>query len=550
MTESDHDYVIVGAGSAGCVLANRLTEDPACRVLLLEAGPHDDCDEVRIPAAFYRLFKTQRDWNYTTEEQKQLQGRRLYWPRGRMLGGSSSINAMIYIRGNRADYDAWRDEYGCAGWGYADLLPYFRRAEDQARGPSPYHGVGGPLRVEDLRHVHELSQAFVASAVRWGMSPNDDFNGIGQEGVGQYQVTQRRGRRWSAADAYLRPAMTRPNLTVHTDALSTQVVIEKGRATGVRYRRRGADHLARAGGEVLLAAGAVNSPQLLMLSGVGPAAHLRELGIEVHADLPGVGTNLQDHPAVGVLWFSQGTDDLYAGESPAGMAQWFLARRGKLTSNVAEVGAFLRTRTDLAAPDVQLHVAPAMFENHGLGEPSGVGFTIGPTLVSVQSRGRLLLRAADPRLAPILEPNYLEAEADLTALVEGVRVAREIAALAPLRDFLRAEFLPGREMREDEQVREYVRSKMETLYHPVGTVAMGGGEDAVLDPDLRVRGVAGLRVVDASVMPVVPRGNTNAPTIALAERASDLIRGRTPLPASAPPVPAAASVPTVGGIPS
>lgn len=534
MSDSTYDYVIVGAGSAGCVLANRLTEDPSTRVLLLEAGPHDDCDEVRIPAAFYRLFKTQRDWAYETEEEKQLQGRRLFWPRGRMLGGCSSINAMIYIRGNRLDYDTWRDEYGCAGWGYADLLPYFRRAEDQARGASPYHGVGGPLRVEDLRHVHELSRAFLAAAVDWGIPPNDDFNGRHQDGVGQYQVTQRRGRRWSAADAYLRPALRRPNLTVLTDALATRVVVEHGRATGVTYRHRGDVRTARAAAEVVLAGGAINSPQLLMLSGVGPATHLAEVGVDVLVDLPGVGANLHDHPAVPVLWFSQGTDDLYAAEKAVGMLQWFAARRGKLTSNVAETGAFLRTRDDLPAPDVQFHVAPVMFLNHGLTEPPGVGFTIGPTLVDVASRGRLTLRSADPRVPPLLQPNYLDAASDTESLVAGIRIAREIAEHAPLRRFLRSEYRPGPSVRTADELREYVRASAETLYHPVGTCAMGTGDNAVVDSELRVRGVDALRVVDASVMPLVPRGNTNAPTIALAERASDLIRGRAPLAAAAP----------------
>jgi choline dehydrogenase len=536
MSDRTFDYVIVGAGSAGCVLANRLTEDPGARVLLLEAGPHDDCDEVRIPAAFYRLFKTQRDWAYETEEEKQLQGRRLFWPRGRMLGGSSSINAMIYIRGNRLDYDTWRDEYGCTGWGYADLLPYFRRAEDQARGASPYHGVGGPLRVEDLRHVHELSRAFLAAAVAWGMPPNEDFNGSGQDGAGQYQVTQRRGRRWSTADAYLRPAMRRPNLTVLTDALAARVVVERGRAVGVTYRHRGAEHTARADGEVVLAGGAVNSPQLLLLSGIGPATHLAEVGVDVLVDLPGVGANLHDHPVVPVLWFTQGTDDLYSAENLGGMLQWLVARRGKFTSNVAETGAFLRTRDGLPAPDVQFHVAPAMFINHGMTEPPGMGFSIGPTLVDVASRGRLTLRSADPRVPPVLQPNYLDVGSDLESLVAGVTIAREVAEQAPLRRFLRSEYLPGPGVRTADELREYVRTSAETLYHPVGTCAMGTGDEAVVDSELRVRGVDGLRVVDASVMPLVPRGNTNAPTIALAERASDLIRGRSPLAAAAPDV--------------
>jgi choline dehydrogenase len=535
MTEA-YDFVIVGAGSAGCVLAGRLTEDPSVTVLLLEAGPSDDVDEVKMPAAFYRLFRTQRDWDYRTEEQKQLQGRRLYWPRGKMLGGCSSINAMIYIRGHRLDYDRWRDEYGCAGWGYADLLPYFRRAEDQARGASPYHGVGGPLRVEDLRTQHALTKAFLAAGIEAGLVPNDDFNGPDQDGVGMYQVTQRAGRRWSTADAYLRPALDRPNLTVRTDALVNRVDIDGGRATGVSYQWRGQPHQARAEREVVLSGGAINSPQLLMLSGVGPAAHLREIGVEVLADLPGVGENLHDHPFVPSMWLTKGVGDLHDSENPVQMTRWFALHRGPLASNIAESGGFLRSHPDLPAPDVQLITLPTLAMDHGLAVAPGKGLTVAPTVVDVASRGRLRLRSADPRWKPAIDAGYYSDEAgvDLAAMLAGVRMCQRIVAQSPLAKYIDRPLLPGPDARDDDAIRDAIRGGTETLYHPVGTCAMGGGTDSVVDPELRVRGIDGLRVVDASVMPAIPRGNTNAPTIGLAERAADLLLGRRPLAPSAP----------------
>ncbi len=522
MSES-FDYVVVGAGSAGAVLASRLTEDPAVRVLLLEAGGEDEGDEIKIPAAFSTMFKTKWDWNYTTTEQKQLHGRRAYWPRMKALGGCSSMNAMIYIRGNRADYDGWRDGHGATGWGYDDVLPYFVKAEDNTRLGAPFHGQGGPLHVEDRRYTHELTHAWVDAAVAAGLKRNDDFNGAEQEGAGLYQVTCRRGRRWSVADAYLRPALGRPNLTVRTQSFATKVLVENGRAVGVAYRRGGAATEARADVEVLVCGGAVNSPHLLMLSGIGPASHLREHGVDVVADLPGVGQNLHDHPAAPMLWHTRGTTDIAEASTLANLVRWKARGTGPLASNIGEGGAFFATRDDLPAPDLQVHVAPAGFYDNGLREPTARMFTAGPTLVSVRSRGSLRLRSADPAWHPEIDAGYYDDPADLDAMVEGCRRILDIASQAPLARFLRLAWMPGPSP-TDEEITEHLRRSTQTLYHPVGTCAMGSGEHAVVDPQLRVRGVEGLRVVDASVMPVVPRGNTNAPTIMVAEKAAEEIR--------------------------
>jgi choline dehydrogenase len=536
-----YDYIIVGVGSAGCVLASRLSENPDARVLLLEAGPPDVADEIHIPAAVNLLFKSAYDWDYRTTSQDRAGGRAVYWPRGKVLGGSSSINAMIYIRGSRLDYDTWRDDYGCEGWGFTDLLPYFLRAESNSRGASAYHGASGPLSVQDLRYKSDLTGAFIAAAKNCGQRVNDDFNGPSQEGVGYYQVTQRGGRRWSAADAYLHPAMDRPNLTVQTDALVTGLVIEEGHATGVRYLRRGVEETATAAAEVIVSAGTIGSPQLLMLSGIGPAAHLHEHDIAVVADSPGVGGNLSDHPVVTVMWGTPKSKNLWEMAGPRNLARWQMTHTGPMTTNVAEAGGFARTDPGLPAPDIQWHVLPVPFVNGGLADPTSRALSVLVTLVSVGSRGRIRLTSADPRHKPAIDPAYLSDMADFDPLVRGIAMAREFAAAKPLSRLVKPELAPGAGIRTETDLREWIRNDLNTLYHPVGTCAMGGDGrvaasklTSVVDTELRVRGVEGLRVVDASVMPTVPRGNTNAPTIAIAERAADLIQGRAPLAAMDP----------------
>jgi len=519
------DYVIVGAGSAGCVLASRLTEDPNTRVILLEAGGPDDRREIHIPAAFSKLFRSKLDWAYYTEPQAHLHGRSLYWPRGKVLGGSSAINAMIYIRGNRRDYDEW-ERAGNPGWSFQEVLPYFLKAEDQARKLSSYHyhGVGGPLRVEDLRTVNPLSEAFVAAAVEAGLPRNDDFNGAEQEGVGFYQVTQKRGRRWSAADAYLHPARKRPNLMVMPHVHVTQILMEKNRAVGVECVADGREEAVRADREVLLCGGAINSPQLLMLSGIGPAWHVASMGLGIVADLPGVGENLQDHLFLPVAYESKQPVSLRNAESLGSFLQYALFHRGSLTSCVAEAGGFLRTRPEIPSPNLQYHFGPVYYLEHGFKMPKGHGFSIGPTLIRPESRGRIRLRSNFPMDPPVIEPDYCSRASEIETLVCGIELGRKIAAARAFDKFRGKEMFPGPAAASRAELAHYVRQFAETTYHPVGTCKMGRDAGAVVDPQLRVHGISGLRVVDASVMPMVPSGNTNAPTIMIAEKAADMIR--------------------------
>jgi choline dehydrogenase len=522
MTEAD--YVIVGAGSAGCVLASRLSEDPSVRVLLIEAGGKSKHPNVMIPAAFAKQFKTKLDWDYSTEPEPGCANRSLYIPRGKGLGGSSSMNAMLYVRGRPLDYDLWESQ-GCPGWGWNDVRPYFLRAENNERGESEHHAVGGPLNVADERSPRKLTGRFLAAAEAAGIPRIPDYNGPEQDGCSIVQVTQRNGRRFSSADAYLRPNTGRENLEVVTGAQVLKVEIENGRATGVRYRaRRGGEQVARANREVILSAGAIGSPQLLMLSGVGPADHLRTLGIEVTSDVPGVGENLHDHPYVVCIWESTVGESLYGADKPKPLLEWIARKTGPLTSSVAEAFAFVRSRPGLPAPDLQYHFAPAYFNDNGFDEFDGHAFTNGPVLVSPKSRGKLWLRSADPDDKPRILVNALTEPEDVQSLVAGVKLAREMVAADPLASAAGKELFPGQDVQTDDDIEVDVRRRVELIYHPVGTCRMGSDDGAVVDPELRVRGVESLRVADASIMPVIPGGNTHAPTVMVGERAADLIR--------------------------
>jgi choline dehydrogenase-like flavoprotein len=517
-----YDYVIVGAGSAGCVLANRLSGDPDVRVLLLEAGGPDTNDLVHLPAAFSALYRTAQDWDHSTIYEPFANDRRIYLPRGKVLGGSSSINAMIYIRGNPLDYDEWGP-----GWTWAEMLPYFKRSEDNERGESELHGAGGPLPVSDGRSLNPLAQNFVDAALACGHTANDDFNGPSQDGVGLYQLTQRGGARASAAVAYLHPVMDRPNLTVETHVHALSLMFEGERAVGVVGARLSEALEFRAEREVIVSCGTYNSPQLLMLSGLGRPEELEQLQIQVVAELPAVGLNLHDHPNAGAVYGIADEVSLFGALNEENLALFEGEGRGPLTSNVAEAGGFARTREGLPAPDVQFHFTPARFQSEGLVPGDGHGFSVGACVLKPKSRGYVVLGSPDPTAKPLIVHNYLEDPEDVASMVAGVRMAMEICATEPLAGYS-PEVLMGPDSLSDEDILAKARANVQTLYHPVGTCAI----DAVVDRELRVLGIEGLRVVDASVMPTVPRGNTNAPTIALAERASDLIRGRTPLGAA------------------
>ena len=517
------DYIIVGAGSAGCILADRLSADSTVSVLLLEAGGPDSRREVHIPVAFPRLLKTDCDWAFETEEQRMLNDRRLYWPRGKMLGGSGSMNGMIYVRGNRLDYDSWR-ACGNAEWAYADVLPYFKKAEHHVGGEHIYYGKEGPLYVDNLRYVNPLTTLFLEAATQAGVRPNADFNGEHQEGVGLHQVNQKDGQRHSTAAAYLKPVLSRSNLTVKTHAHVTRIAFDGQCASGVNYLYQDRMTHEPVSREVILCGGAVNSPQLLMLSGIGPADHLRNVDIPVIADLPGVGRNLQDHLQTSVIHDCTKPFSIASSESPLNLLRYLLTHSGPYTSNVGEAGLFARTSEHLDRPDLQLIFAPNYSMAHGFGNPPGDGFTLAACLLRPKSMGTLTLRSNDPFAAPVIQPNYLVEPEDLQTLIAGIKLARRIIE-APAFDSVRgAEVYPGTERQKDMQVAEFIRGNAETLYHPVGTCAMGQDPLAVVDGALRVHGVEGVRVVDASIMPSITSGNTNAPTIMIAEKGADLIR--------------------------
>jgi choline dehydrogenase len=515
-----YDYVIVGAGSAGCVLAARLSEDPDTSVLLLEAGPPDTNENIHVPLGYLQLARTEIDWDYYSVPEANCNGRRLPLPRGRVLGGSSSVNAMVYIRGNRADYDGW----GIPGWAWDDLFPYFLRAEDNERGASDWHGVGGPLPVSNQRSGNKITPAFVEAGVESGLARNEDFNGAEQDGVGMYQVTQRGGMRASCAVAYLHPALERENLTVMPYMLAQRVLFDGARAVGVEASQLGQAQELRAEREVILCGGTYNSPQLLMLSGVGPAEHLALREIEPLLDHPAVGENLSDHAASYAVWTTPQPESLLQALEPAALEEFTAGQTGPFASNLAEAGCFARVEPGAPAPDTQLHVAPLQIVEEGFGEPDAHGVWVSPCLLTPNSRGSVRLASKDPTAKPVVRNEFYTEDGDMERMVAGVRLAEEICAQPAMKPFC-AEPFTGPRGSSDEDLRAHVAATTYPIYHPVGTCAIG----SVLDDQLRVQGLEALRVVDASVMPVVTRGNTNAPTIAIAERASDLIRGLTPL---------------------
>ena len=533
--KSIFDFLIVGGGSAGCVMASRLSEDPAIKVCLIEAGPIDKNPLIHIPLGMLWLMHSKvLNWRFYTDGEPHLAGRRLFWPRGRMLGGSGSSNAMLYTRGHSSDYDAWA-ALGNRGWSYAEVLPYFRRAENNEAGETPYHGVGGPMNVAVQRDPNVLSRTFLKAAEQCGIPFNADFNGENQEGAGLFSVTQKNGRRWSQARGYLQPALGRSNLTVLTGAHVTRLLIEQGRAVGVEYlvgNNRTA--CAKASREVILSAGAVQSPQLLMLSGIGDTKELQRAGIATLHHLPGVGKNLQDHLDVLVVQaakrpVSAGLTLRNAARAIFELQKYFFKGRGMLTMTGAEGCAFLKSSPEESIPDIQFHFNPVRLSNHGLDLKFlfGEGYSLHVCDLRPKSRGHIRLASKDPLAHPLIQPNYLSEPEDLERIVRGVKVARRVLAASAFDSFRGREIRPGPDAQTDEEIKSFVRAYAETIYHPVGTCKMGSDAMAVVDDQLRVHGIAGLRVVDASIMPLLVGGNTNAPTVMIAEKAFDLIRQST-----------------------
>jgi choline dehydrogenase len=525
----EFDYIVIGAGSSGCVLAARLSEDPAVRVLLLEAGPPDSSLWIHLPIGYGKtMWSDSVNWRYYTDPDPNMNGRRIYWPRGKTLGGSSSINGLIYIRGQREDYDHWA-ALGNRGWGWDSVLPYFVKSEGNQRGPSEFHGGNGPLKVSDIGARDPLIDAFIAGAAQIGVPTTDDFNGAVQEGAGYFQLTTWKGWRVSTAKAYLDPARERPNLRIETDAFAAAVDLDGKRAVGVRWRQGGTMRSARARAEVLVSAGAIQSPQLLQLSGIGPAELLAKHGIAVVHDSPGVGENLQDHLQIRATYESTRpttNDQLnsWLGQARLGL-QWLLHRSGPLAIGINQGGCFMRALpAEAKTPDIQFHVATLSADMAGGKVHPFSGFTMSTCQLRPESRGHIRIRSSDPFEPPEMQPNYLATDLDRRTTVAGVKAARAIAAAPAMRPFVKREVKPGGGIASDEALLEFCRDNGATIFHPSGTCKMGNDPLAVLDDRLRVRGVERLRVVDCSAMPTLVSGNTHAPAVMIAEKAVDMIR--------------------------
>ncbi len=532
MTDIDrqYDYIVVGAGSAGCVLANRLSADPKTRVLLLEAGGRDRNPWLHIPVGYFKtMHNPKTDWCYKTEPDPGLNGRSIAWPRGKVLGGCSAINGLLYVRGQKQDYDHWR-QLGNTGWGWDDVLPYFKRSEDQERGADAFHGKGGPLAVSNMRIKREICDAYIRAAVELGIPARDDFNGDDQEGAGYFQLTARNGVRCGTATAFLKPIRSRQNLTVVTEALAHRVTLKDGRATGVVYSVGGRQVTATARREVILAAGAISSPHLLELSGIGRGPVMQKIGVPVVRDLPGVGENLQDHLQARAIYRCPRpitlNDEVNVWWRKALIGiEYALFRTGPMSMGASQLAIFARTRPELETPDVQFHIQPLSSDSPGEGLHKYSAFTASVCQLRPESRGSIVPKSPDPTVYPAIHPNYLATRADQETLVAGMRLSRRLAETKALRPYVAEELRPGPQATTDEDLLQNARDTSATIYHPAGTCKMGRDSDptAVLDPRLRVRGVGGLRVVDCSAMPTLTSGNTNAPVIMMAEKASDMI---------------------------